>query len=264
MRADLWGNVVLPHTVQVEQSRQREHKHDERNHRRDDLKRNRARVRQQVMLLETVKQRPPKLACSPPDLKAVPDGANHPAGRRPGRCSSAPAHGPLTARNSQSSRALRGVSIGSPDQQAKPLQQRVGVDAFVKAPVDHGASDKHGALLQKGNKNIVHRVDRIALTGVTANVQSRIVETLDRVSRYTNCRPSSTFRSLPTTVWPAYRACRSPASTSIAASENVSVTSAAPPKPPRWTVGSRRTRGLGCSRHSRCRSLSSGRRTRCL
>jgi hypothetical protein len=46
----------------VQQSCQREHKHDKRNHRRDDLKRDRARVRQQVMLLETVEQRPPELA----------------------------------------------------------------------------------------------------------------------------------------------------------------------------------------------------------
>jgi hypothetical protein len=68
LTADLGGNVVSPHAVQVQQSGQREHKHQERNHGGDDLKRDRARVRQQVMLLETVEQRAAQLARSQPDL----------------------------------------------------------------------------------------------------------------------------------------------------------------------------------------------------
>jgi hypothetical protein len=52
----------------VKQSGQREHEHYKRNHGSDDLKRDRARVRQQVMLLETVKNRPAQLADSRTNL----------------------------------------------------------------------------------------------------------------------------------------------------------------------------------------------------
>jgi hypothetical protein len=57
----------------VQESCQREHRHEERNHRGDDLKRDRARVRQQVMLLETVQQRPAQFARSERDLQVVSD-----------------------------------------------------------------------------------------------------------------------------------------------------------------------------------------------
>jgi len=39
---------------------------------RQDLERDRARVRQQVVLLETIQQHAPQLARSQPDLEAVP------------------------------------------------------------------------------------------------------------------------------------------------------------------------------------------------
>jgi hypothetical protein len=51
MFTDLRGNVVSPDAVEVQQSGQREDEHHERNDRRQDLKRDRARVRQQVMFL---------------------------------------------------------------------------------------------------------------------------------------------------------------------------------------------------------------------
>ena len=78
--------MVYPHAVQVQQSGQREHEHKERNHGRDDLKRDRARVRQQVMLLETVEDRPGQLPRPQPELEAVPERASRTAGWRPRRC----------------------------------------------------------------------------------------------------------------------------------------------------------------------------------
>ena len=46
------GDMVYPDAVQVQQSSEREHKHEEGDHGRDDLKRDRARVGEQVMLFE--------------------------------------------------------------------------------------------------------------------------------------------------------------------------------------------------------------------
>ena len=60
------------------------------------------------------------------------------------------------------------VSFGSQDRQAKPLLQYVGVDALVIALLGDGASEGHDALRREGDKNILHRLDRMALTSVTA------------------------------------------------------------------------------------------------
>jgi hypothetical protein len=65
---DFRGYVVSPDAVEVQQPGEREREHDERNHRREDLKRDRARGGQEVMLLESVEQRVPELARSRPNL----------------------------------------------------------------------------------------------------------------------------------------------------------------------------------------------------
>ena len=59
-------------------------------------------------------------------------------------------------------------SFGSQDRQAKPLLQYVGVDALVIALLGDGASEEHDALRREGDKNTLHRFDRMALTNVTA------------------------------------------------------------------------------------------------
>src|SRR5438132_14314901 len=65
-----------------------------------------------------------------------------------------------------------GFSFGSLDRQAKPLLQCVGVDALVVAPFRDGASEEHDTLRREGDENVLHRLDRIALTGVTVSVES--------------------------------------------------------------------------------------------
>jgi hypothetical protein len=60
--------------------------------------------------------------------------------------------------------------------------QYIGVDALV-APFRGGASEEPEALRQEGDENVLHRLDRIALTGVTVSVESGVVEALDCLSR---------------------------------------------------------------------------------
>jgi hypothetical protein len=73
-------------------------------------------------------------------------------------------------------------SFGSQDRQAKPLLQCVGVDALVIAPLGDRASEQHDPFGREGDENVLHRLDGIALTSVTASVQSRVVEALDRLA----------------------------------------------------------------------------------
>src|SRR5450631_3632529 len=122
------------------------------------------------MLLETVEQSPPKLARSQPDLYAAPERVNHAAGRGPRRCNPPPAHGRLTVRIPQRPSALSGseFSFGSQHRQAKPLLQYVGVGALVIALLGDGVSKGHDALRREVDQNTLHRLDRMALTNVTA------------------------------------------------------------------------------------------------
>jgi len=63
------GATWLSQTLgEVQQSGQREYEHEEGNDGGDDLKRDRAGISQQVMLLEPVKDRPSQLARTRPDL----------------------------------------------------------------------------------------------------------------------------------------------------------------------------------------------------
>jgi hypothetical protein len=62
------------------------------------------------------------------------------------------------------------------------LLKRIGVDALVVALVRDRASEEHDALRWERDENVLHRLDRIALTGITARIHSRVVEALDRLA----------------------------------------------------------------------------------
>jgi hypothetical protein len=63
--------VVSPKIVQMKEPGQGEDEEQKRDDRREDLKRDRARVRQQVMLLKAVQQRPGKLGRPRSELQAA-------------------------------------------------------------------------------------------------------------------------------------------------------------------------------------------------
>src|ERR1035441_4069493 len=103
------------------------------------------------------------------------------AGGRPRRHSPPPAHGWLIVCIPQGCWALSssGFSFGLLDWQSKPLLQSVGVDALVVAPLRAGSSEEHDPLCREGGENVLHRLDRIALTGIAVSIQSCLVEALD-------------------------------------------------------------------------------------
>lgn len=83
-----------------------------------------------------------------------------------------------------------GLSFGSLDRHAKPLLQFVGVDALVVAPFRGGASEEHDALRREGDENVLHRLERIALTGDAVSVDPGVVESLDgRATRWRSLGP---------------------------------------------------------------------------
>ena len=71
VRPDLGLQVISPHALQIQQPGHREDEQGEGNDRRQDLKRDRARVGQEVVALEAVQNRPRQLARSPAELGSL-------------------------------------------------------------------------------------------------------------------------------------------------------------------------------------------------
>jgi hypothetical protein len=69
---------------------------------------------------------------------------------------------------------------------AGPASQTVAAMRRRRCPRHSAArrqgSEQHDPFGREGDENVLHRLDGIALTSVTASVQSRVVEALDRLA----------------------------------------------------------------------------------
>ena len=77
--------------------------------------------------------------------------------------------------------------MGLLDRQTKLSLQGVSVNTLVVTLFGAGAREEQDALGWERHENSLHCLDRIALTGVTACVQSGVIEAIRRLALYQLC-----------------------------------------------------------------------------